>query len=86
MCGSSCKRCGCACDGIDPNVALNRARGQRGQQKRSTTSPRSAREEREAAKRPRIDLSMAIAQEDRLEKTSKQMQTANDVWEAFTWS
>ena len=36
MCGSSCKRCACACDGIDPKMALNRARGQRGPQKLST--------------------------------------------------
>ena len=59
-CSSSCKRCGCACDGTDPKVALNRARGQRGPQKRSTTRPRSEREEREVAKRARIDLSMAL--------------------------
>ena len=67
MCDSSCKRCECACYGIAPKVALNRARGQRGPQKRST-SPRSEREEREAAKRARINLSMATVQEDRLEK------------------
>ena len=54
--------------------------------KRSITSPRSEREEREAAKRARIGLSMVIAQDDRMEQTPKQMQTVNDVWEEFAWS
>ena len=29
-CGSSCKRCGCACDGVSPATALSRSPGQRG--------------------------------------------------------
>ena len=29
-CGSSCKRCGCACDGVSPAAALSRSPGQRG--------------------------------------------------------
>ena len=83
ICGSSCKSCECACDSIDSKLALNRARGQRGPQKRSTTSPQSDQEEREAAKRARIDLLMAIAQDGELEQTPKQMQTVIDVWKCL---
>ena len=30
MCDSACKRCGCACDGVEPRVELARSTGQRG--------------------------------------------------------
>ena len=39
ICGSSCRRCKCSCDGVSPLDALNRKLG--GQRKRSTKSKRT---------------------------------------------
>ena len=62
LCGSACKRCGCACDGacIEPGVALARSTGQRGPNRLSTDS-----EQRKAAKRAIIDIAKATELEER---------------------
>ena len=57
---SACKRCGCACDGVEPGVALARSSGQRGPKRLSTGS-----EQREAAKRARIEIAKATDLEER---------------------
>ena len=85
LCGSSCKRCGCACDGIEPAVALARTTGQRGPLKRSLTNSAAERDhsEREAAKRARIEISKSVELEGtNTDPTMKQpLQNINDLWE-----
>eukprot|EP00731_Ephydatia_muelleri_P003208 Em0001g3208a len=84
LCGSACKRCGCACDGVEPGVALARSSGQRGPKRLSTGS-----EQREAAKRARIEIAKATDLEERTigtEPTVKQVETVHDLWQAFGWS
>ncbi|KAL5510133.1 hypothetical protein EMCRGX_G005624 [Ephydatia muelleri] len=60
LCGSACKRCGCAYDGVEPGVALAQSSGQRGPKRLSTGS-----EQREAAKRARIEIAKATELEER---------------------
>ena len=84
LCGSACKRCGCACDGVEPGVALARSSGQRGPKRLSTGS-----EQREAAKRARIEIAKTTDLEERTigtEPTIKQVETVHDLWQAFGWS
>ena len=84
LCGSACKRCGCACDGVEPGVALARSSGQRGPKRLSTGS-----EQRDAAKRARIETAKATEQEERTigtEPSIKQVETVHDLWQAFGWS
>ena len=84
LCGSACKRCGCACDGVEPGVALARSSGQRGPKRLSTGS-----EQREAAKRARIEIAKATELEERTigtEPTIKQVETVHDLWQGFGWS
>ena len=81
LCGSACKRCGCACDGVEPRVALARSSGQRGPKRLSTGS-----ELRDAAKRARIEIAKATEQEKRTigtEPSIKQVETVHDLWQAF---
>ena len=90
LCGSSCKRWGCACDGIEPAVALARTTGQWGPLKRSLTNSAAERDhlEREAAKRAKIEISKSVELEGtNTDPTMKQpLQNINDLWEAFGWS
>jgi len=71
VCGSSCKRCGCGCDGVPPHVALGRKNGQRGRA-RQYARPRkrnvAASTESQVAKKPCRD---------------KPLETLNDVFAAF---
>lgn len=81
LCGSACKRCGCACDGVEPGVALAQSTGQRAPKRSSTGS-----EQREAAKRARIEIAKAREQEEGtivVEPTIKQVETMDDLWQAF---
>eukprot|EP00731_Ephydatia_muelleri_P032085 Em0023g592a len=76
--------CGCAYDGVEPGVALAQSSGQRGPKRLSTGS-----EQREAAKRARIEIAKATELEERTigtEPTIKQVETVHDLWQAFEWS
>ena len=86
LCGSRCKRCGCACDGIEPAVALARMTGQRGPLKRSLNNSAAERDhlEREAAKRARMEISKSVElEESDTDPTVKPFHNINDLWEAF---
>eukprot|EP00731_Ephydatia_muelleri_P007924 Em0004g262a len=68
----------------EPGVALARSSGQRGPKRLSTGS-----EQREAAKRARIEIAKATDLEERTigtEPTIKQVETVHDLWQAFGWS
>ena len=71
VCGSSCKRCGCACDGVHPDAALARKNGQRGralQYARPRKRNAATSSESQVAKKPCRD---------------KPLETLNDVFAAF---
>ena len=68
-CGASCRRCGCACDGVSPEVALARRRGHRGRGK-------SARPSWERTPPPAKVLKVSAPFTDDLEDTE-------EVWTAF---
>ena len=62
-------------------MALARSSGQRGPKRLSTGS-----EQRDAAKRARIEIAKATEQEERTigtEPSIKQVETVHDLWQAF---
>ena len=65
-------------------MALARSSGQRGPKRLSTGS-----EQRDAAKRARIEIAKATEQEERTigtEPSIKQVESVHDLWQAFGWS
>ena len=86
LCESRCKRCGCACDGIDPAVAPAQTTENRGPLKRPLINSAAERDhlDREAVKRARMKTSKSMElQESDIDPTMKPLQNINDLWEAF---
>ena len=74
VCDSDCKRCGCACDGTDPEVAKKRKRGKPPLHLRSDSA-------RQAKKKAKEDIKKA-SKEPQVEKDPV-LRPVKDVWKAF---
>ena len=72
ICGSGCKRCMCACDGVDPFDAIQRTRGGN----RTRRSNRKAREKENKATR-RTTQSMTRSKSPTNDTTSQDEQKDN---------
>lgn len=85
-CESKCRRCGCACDGVDPAVAKSRKRGSQAG-KRKAVLP-AVKETRKAANlaQARIAESLAGEAPSTAELATGPVETVSDIWNAFGYS
>lgn len=82
-CDAACRRCGCACDGVDPAVALSRGRGHRGPNKHKAAAPPSPEATPVEAKRARRGGDDDDDDDDHAEG---ELYDIGGVWRAFAFS
>ena len=88
-CPSTCRRCGCACDGTPPEVALARTQGQRGKKKRpaAVANPRpTTGKPRPSKKLAQQKIIACVDLEQKVDKPPRNVDPAAELWDFFGWS
>ena len=81
-CPSFCRRYGCACDGVNPEDALQRKRGQRGRRKKTVGTRVQRKAAALANELTKGVVEKLLEDKDRLCELRK-LESVGDIWQAF---
>ena len=86
QCSSSCGRCGCACDGIDPEVAKKRKRGQHGNYSLSGESKPKRQAKAKAVEAITASCKAEVLGETPARRVGRPVDPISTLWKFFGWT